>query len=342
MKKRYILLILIVALTGIFLSEKILTAESSENSNLQIEEQKKEEIKPYSILFVGDMMFDRGVERIMEESGFSYPIDAFKSFSSKFNYLVGNLEGPINEEPQDFSDGSMKFSFDKRILESLNKANFKVLSLANNHTLNTGDAGLEETKKILKEASIDYSGDPIECDDSYIFQKDGIVFYGANTTFPMNCKSKEIVDWVKGIKFYNPESIFVSLMHWGQEYKAKSLENEKDLAHQMIDNGADIVIGGHPHVVQEIEIYNNHLIFYSLGNFIFDQYFSKETQEGLAIGLEIYPQKKVFTLYPVKNKVSQVKLMEGEERQAFLDNLAEKSSEELKESIKQGKIEINN
>jgi len=342
MKKRYIFLILIIVLIGIFLSEKILTAESEESFNSKIEEQKEEEPAPYSILFAGDMMFDRGVEKIMKESGFSYPVDMIGSFSSKFNYLVGNLEGPINEEPEDFSDESMKFSFDKRVLESLNKANFKILSLANNHTLNTGDAGLEETKKILKESDIDYFGDPIECDDMHVFQKDGIVFYGANTTFPMNCTSKEIVDWVKGVKFYNPESIFISLMHWGEEYKAKSLKKEQDLAHQMIDNGADIVIGGHPHVVQEIEIYNNHLIFYSLGNFIFDQYFSKETQEGLAVGLEIYPNKKVFTLYPVKNKVSQVKLMEGEEKQAFLDSLSEKSSEELRDFIKQGKIEINN
>ena len=131
------------------------------------------------------------------------------------------------------------------------------------------------------------------------------------------------------------------MTHWGQEYKPKSLKEEQDLAHKMIDTGVDMVIGGHPHVTQEIEIYNDHLIFYSLGNFIFDQYFSKETQEGLAVGLEIYPGKKIFNLYPTKNIGSQARLMEGDEKQVFLDNLAEKSSYALQDFIKQGKIEIN-
>jgi poly-gamma-glutamate synthesis protein (capsule biosynthesis protein) len=342
MKRRYVFLILIIIATAFFLSRKILTAESNEAVILDNQIQKEEEYVPDKMLFVGDMMFDRGVERVMQEVGFSYPIDSFKTFAFNFDYLVGNLEGPINENPKEFSDESLKFSFNKKVLESLQGANFKVLSLANNHTLNMGEAGLEETKSILSQAGINYTGDPIECEDIYKYQKDGITFFGINTTFPINCSDEDIVQWVKAIKYYNPETIFIALMHWGQEYKESSAEAEQSLAHQMIDNGVDIVIGGHPHVSQEIELYNNHLIFYSLGNFIFDQYFSKETQEGLAVGLEIYPNKKVFNLYPVKNKVSQAKIMDQEEKQVFLNALAEKSSETLKESIRQGKIEINN
>ncbi|MDD5098422.1 MAG: CapA family protein [Candidatus Pacebacteria bacterium] len=340
MKKIYILGFLIIASLFFLLSQRVLSVKSIENNSQAVNEENKEEYVPSKILFVGDMMFDRGVESIMKDFGFDYPVDMIKDFASKFDYLVGNLEGPINEKPKEFTDESMKFSFDKGILESLKTANFKVLSLANNHTLNMGEDGLEETKSILTEASINFVGDPIECDADYIFQKDGVTFYSVNTTFPMNCSDSDITDWIEATKFYNPESIFVVLMHWGEEYKNKSSKTEQDLAHKMIDAGADIVIGGHPHVAQEIEIYNNHLIFYSLGNFIFDQYFSKETQEGLAVGLEIYPDKKVFNLYPIKNRVSQPRLMDGEEKQAFLDNLANNSSESIRESIIQGKIEI--
>jgi poly-gamma-glutamate synthesis protein (capsule biosynthesis protein) len=202
--------------------------------------------------------------------------------------------------------------------------------------------GLEETKTILSENQINYSGDPIECDADYLYQKDGIVFYSVNVTYPSNCSNEEIADWIKETKFYNPESFFVVLVHWGTEYKTVNSEAQSGLAHDMIDAGADLIIGGHPHVVQNIEKYNGKLIFYSLGNFIFDQYFSKETQEGLAVGMEIYPDKKIYNLYGIQNKSAQAQLMEEEKKKLFLESLAENSSEDLKESIKNGIIEIKN
>ena len=305
-----------------------------------IKEVKKEEYVPEKIFFAGDMMFDRGVEALMQKSSFTYPIERMKDFLSVFDFSVGNLEGPLNEKPKYFSDQSLKFSFDKRSIESLKTGKFALVSLANNHTLNMGDDGLEETKNILKENNVGFTGDPIECDADYIYQKDGITFYGVNVTFPNNCSNKEIGDWIKGTKFYNPETFFVVLVHWGDEYKTVSSKEQQNLAHNMIDAGADLVVGGHPHVVQNIEKYNGKLIFYSLGNFIFDQYFSAETKEGLGVGMEIYPNKKVYNLYPIKNNLAQPQLMNEEEKKVFLEALAKKSSEDLKESIKQGVIEI--
>jgi poly-gamma-glutamate synthesis protein (capsule biosynthesis protein) len=199
-----------------------------------------------------------------------------------------------------------------------------------------------ETQKILTDGSIAYVGDPIECDMDYIYQKDGITYYAVNVTFSSNCSNKQIAKQIEDIKFYNPETFLVVLIHWGTEYKTVSSSGQDTLAHLIIDSGADLIIGGHPHVVQEVEKYNDKLIFYSLGNFVFDQYFSKETQEGLAIGMEIYPEKKVYTLYPIVNKSSQARLMDDAEKAEFLNNLLTNSSEELQESIKQGVIEIKN
>lgn len=301
---------------------------------------KEKEYVPEKIIFVGDMMFDRAVEIYMHSAGFSYPVEQIKDFLAGFEFSVGNLEGPINESPREFSDTSLMFSFDKRIVESLNLGNFKVVSLANNHTLNTERAGLEETKEILKEAGVNFSGDPIECDADYSYQRDGITFYSVNVTYSSNCSSKEIASWIEGIKFYNPESFLVVLAHWGIEYEPANSPVQEDLAHKMVDAGADLVIGSHPHVVQNVEIYKDKLIFYSLGNFIFDQYFSKETQEGLGVGVEMYPDKKVYTLYGFTNKMAQPQLMEEEENRLFLEQLAEKSSEELKEGIRNGRIEF--
>ncbi|HNY35926.1 MAG TPA: CapA family protein [Candidatus Pacearchaeota archaeon] len=307
-----------------------------------VETPKQIEYKPESLLFVGDIMLDRGVERLMQKSSFSYPVDLIKDFLNSFDFVVGNLEGPINENPKDFSDSSLSFSFDKKSIESLKTGNFSLVSLANNHTLNMDWEGFDETKKILNENNIAFTGDPIDCDSDYIYQKDGIIYYGINVTFSNNCSDKEIAKQIKDIRSYNPETFLVVLIHWGTEYKTVDSKGQENLAHIMIDAGADLIIGSHPHVVQNIEQYNNKLIFYSLGNFIFDQYFSKDTQEGLGVGVEIYKDKKVYTLYPIINKSSQPKLMEEQDKIDFLNSLAEKSSEALRENIKNGKIEIKN
>ncbi len=305
------------------------------NSQPKPDEKAKEKI-----VFVGDMMFDRGVEDMMKNMGFTYPIDSIKDFLKGFDYAVGNLEGPISEKPKDFPDDSLKFSFDSKSVESLKEGNFKLVSLANNHTLDTGATGLEETKKILKDNEIGYAGDPIKCDIDYLYQKDDVSFYAVNETYPSNCSDNDLVGAFSEVRYYNPDSFIVVLIHWGDEYKTVASATQEKMAHELIDVGADVVLGGHPHVVQNIEEYKGKLIFYSLGNFIFDQYFSEETQEGLAVGIERYSDKTVYTLYPIKNRLSQPSLIQGEDKQAFLDDLAKKSSEDLSESIKNGIIEI--
>jgi len=296
----------------------------------------EKEIIPEKIAFVGDLMFDRGVERLMLKDSFSYPIELIKSFLDDFDVVVGNLEGPINENPNDFSDSSLKFSFDKKVLETLNEGNFSILSLANNHTLNMNKDGLQETRDILSEAKINFTGDPTICDSADTYQKDGIAYFGINKTYSFNCSDKEIAASIKEYKFYNPESFLVILIHWGNEYEETNSTQQQKLAYAMIDAGADLIIGGHPHVVQNIEIYNDKLIFYSLGNFIFDQYFSEETQQGLIIGLEVYKEEKIYSIYPVESVLSQPQLMK--EPKEFLEHLASISSEELRESIINGKI----
>ena len=86
--------------------------------------------------------------------------------------------------------------------------------------------------------------------------------------------------------------IIIVYTHWGTEYKTESAENIKNLGRRFIDSGADMVIGTHPHVTQPMEEYKGKRIYYSLGNFIFDQYFSPETKKGLAAEVRIDTQTK--------------------------------------------------
>ena len=344
--------------------------QNTEKSSLPLE---NDFLETKTIIFVGDIMLDRAMERLMKKNSFLYPFEKISQFlkgtdpirntldkdinfnknliSNRASFVFGNLEGPIVENPPNFSDDSLQFAFCPETIEGLKFANFNLLSLANNHTLNMGANGLKQTREFLKKENINFAGDPLKCGDEFIFQKDKITFLAFNKTFASNCPDEEIIKTIKSVKKQNPENFLIVSIHWGNEYQMKSSVFQQKLARKMIDAGADLIIGHHPHVVQEIEIYKNKLIFYSLGNFVFDQYFSQQTQQGLAVNLEIYPvrnndsnrvnpNKNIYKLFPIQSKLSQPFLMEQSQAEKFLEKLSERSSEELTEEIKKGVIEI--
>ena len=301
-------------------------------------ELKREKLNKKTILFVGDIMLDRAVERLMKRNSNFYPFQKINQLTKGIDIVFGNLEGPIMKNPPDFSDDSLKFAFSSDMIEGLKFANFNLLSLANNHSLDMGKGGLEETKEFLEKENINFVGDPLKCTEDFLYQEDDIIFFAFNKTYPSSCSDEEILETIKSVRLKNPKKFLIVSIHWGKEYQLKSYLSQRKLAHKIIDIGADLIIGHHPHTVQEIEIYKNKLIFYSLGNFIFDQYFSKDTQQGLAIGLEIYPNKFIYRLFPIQSKLSQPFLMEQKESEEFLEKLAERSDENLSEQIKNGII----
>ena len=322
LKSKHILIIviLIVAVAiGIYLWRNLQSYSLEIQSIVKEDNQKNEEIKPKTFLFTGDIMLDRKVELQMNKNGFSYPFEKISEFLKTSDGVFGNLEGPISKNPENYSLVAMEFAFDAKVIEPLASANFKVLSLANNHTLNMGLAGMEETKQLLEQANIDWIGEPWQCSEKTAI-KDDIVFAAFNKTFN-GCNDEKIIEIVKSIESSAPDKFLVVGMHWGEEYKLKSNSLQQDLAHKIIDAGADLIVGTHPHVVQEIENYNGKLIFYSLGNFIFDQYFSEDTQEGLMVKLSIFPDKIVYNLIPIKSELSQPQVMEQEEAKIFLEKL---------------------
>ena len=90
--------------------------------------------------------------------------------------------------------------------------------------------------------------------------------------------------------------------HWGDEYQKQANQHQRDLAHYSIDSGADFVIGHHPHVLQEIEEYNNGLIAYSLGNFVFDQHFSTTTTHSMILTVDIEDSEVSHSSIPIEIK----------------------------------------
>ncbi len=128
---------------------------------------------------------------------------------------------------------------------------------------------------------------------------------------------KKAHEFVKSIR-HAPDEFLVAMVHGGDEYQLTSNKAQKAFYRGLIDDGVKLVIAHHPHVVQEAEKYKGSMIFYSLGNFIFDQYFSKETQEGLTIKATFAHGAVSYELIPVKSIRSQPMLMTEKEKELFL------------------------
>jgi len=118
---------------------------------------------------------------------------------------------------------------------------------------------------------------------------------------------------------------------------------DREFARSLIDSGVDLILGHHPHIVQNIEEINGVPVVYSLGNFIFDQYFSSSVRDGLMVGVTIEDDVEL-ELIPVtsRHSLAQTQLMNDEEKKVFLNNLSDNSVISLKEDIRSGRIVITN
>ncbi len=294
-----------------------------------------------AMTFFGDIMLGRNVEALTNKHGQDYLFEKLDNFLTQQSYVIANLEGPIVSDHTQTPTGSFVFSFLDTSANLLARHGFNLVSLANNHTLNQGDDGFLETEAHLDTAGILHMGHPIEMGKDFVVQTTvndlPITFAGFNMTFNYDDPDAAVAT-ITQLATASTHPIMV-FMHWGTEYELHSNTTQQQLAHRLIDAGADLIIGAHPHVVEEVERYNNKLIFYSLGNFIFDQYFSTDTQQGLAVGITLTAGGDVSAaLYPLQSAFSQPELMPEPARTAFLQALAERSGEDLFSSVAVGQI----
>lgn len=281
-----------------------------------------------TLLFVGDIMLGRNVERLMESKGHEYPFSAIQDFLKSYSTVVANLEGPIPNKHVPTPLQGMQFSFPSYVPSLLAQNNITYVSLGNNHGYDHGAQAFFQTISALATQGIRSAGNPYSISEEYVLRTTindkAFVFLSFNATHPT-------FDYVKAVALAktehekNDKAIIVALVHWGDEYILTSNVRQREFAHSLIDAGVDALIGHHPHVVEEIEEYNGAPIFYSLGNFIFDQYFSTDVEEGLAVELTFQKEKITYKLYPLEGGHSQPRLMQSPSREAFLTTLSERS-----------------
>jgi poly-gamma-glutamate capsule biosynthesis protein CapA/YwtB (metallophosphatase superfamily) len=257
-----------------------------------------------TVLAAGDTSYSRGVDWIISlKKDINYPFEKVSPYFKKADLVWLNMETPITPGER-IPDGVMRFRSNPEMADAFVNAGVTMVNLANNHTPDFGTEGLLDTFKYLEAKGIGYVGAGINEQSAYApvykdvngikiaflaYTEGGLVpaLYEAGESHPGTAYLN--IDKLKeGIGTARKQADIVIVgMHSGIEYVRTPTDWQKEFARTAIDEGADIVIGHHPHVVQSAEIYKGKYIFYSLGNFIFDQHFSKETREGIMLGLTL-------------------------------------------------------
>ncbi len=254
------------------------------------------------ILFTGDLMFDRYVRTKALQFGEEHTLGGVAEFLAQADFVAGNLEGPITSTTSQSmgttvgDPKNMRFTFPTTTPELLVRYNFGLVSLGNNHMLDFGREGVEETKRLLASVGIEIIGDPLRtAPDIVVKEVQGIriAFVAYNEFFGQSLEDvEEAVRVAKETR--EPDAVFV-MAHWGEEYLENPPERIIHAGRRFIDAGAHLVIGSHPHVVQPYEDYGSGRIYYSLGNFVFDQYWNEEVRCGGAVIAVVSPSGITYT-----------------------------------------------
>lgn len=254
-----------------------------------------------SILFTGDIMLGRSVMgEAINKNDYLYPFRNVQSFLSNADITFGNLENAvINNCPRQFK-GSFSFCTTPEIAKGLQESGVDVVTLANNHSYNFGNLGFEETKKYLSDIGVKSVG----YGNLEIIEKNNIKFGFLGFDY---VTSQINIDRDIGlIKTSDPQvDVLIVSPHWGIEYKSIASSVQSEVAEKMVENGADLIIGHHPHWVQNYEEISGVPVYYSLGNFIFDQMWSEETKRGLVVKIT-YDGKEIVKKEEFKTYISKI------------------------------------
>ena len=259
-----------------------------------------------TVIFGGDMLFDRTIRGAMEAKGEDFIFSCIDEVLSEADVVVANLEGPITEYPSVSLGSAIRspenftFTFPTSVAPLLARHNIRLVNLGNNHILNFGWDGARSTLENLRAAEVGYFGDPLE---KRVAREElnGVMlaFIGYNE-FASNgwrTNAEAVLSEIKSA--LADEYVPVVYTHWGDEYSAEPPERVRALARTFIDAGAAIIIGSHPHVVQRPEMYRGKYIYYSLGNFFFDQYWNDAVRTGLLLRVSFAPGAASIEEIPV-------------------------------------------
>jgi gamma-polyglutamate biosynthesis protein CapA len=283
--------------------------------------------KLITIIATGDIIPARYINyQAVKRNNFKWPYEKTYEILSSSDITFANLESPLIDNCPLTSEG-MVFCGDKHNIEGLVFSGIDIVNLANNHLANWGQKGIEETIKTLSENNIFYTG--INGPVFYEVKGARFAFLGFDDVDRGQLLSKADEENIsKEIKEAKKEAdIVIVAFHWGVEYTSQPSPRQKYLAYLSIDSGADLVIGNHPHWIQPIEIYDGKVIAYAHGNFVFDQFWSEKTLEGVVGKYTFYGNKLVNVEFlPVQiDKTGQPSFMQNQLKEKILNEIYQES-----------------
>ena len=305
---KIVVIIFLVAVSAIYynnLSNKELGEKIIDTNKLPVS-------RYVSIGFVGDILLASHVERRINETSVNFPFERVQEILASKDFAIGNLESAVGIGGSPVANKKYTFRANPKVLDGVKWSGIDVLSVANNHVFDYGKTAFNETLQNLKSHNLNYIGAGKDENEAYgpvILEKNGkkIAFLGASRVIPD-------VEWYAGKNkagvagVYNSAKLVEQIrkveqevdvvavyLHWGVERETIPKPYQRNLAKILIDNGADIIVGTHPHVLQGFEFHKGKLIAYSLGNFVFTNLKSETLiltvefgDQGLAIA-EITP-----------------------------------------------------
>jgi len=323
-KSKILIILIALALTLVtflfFQPKTVLETEKKDFEKLPLATDKNE----IEIILVGDIMLSRQVgSEMVKANDWTLPFKTLAGFLKKADITFGNLEAPFLDSGARVTEG-LSFKTEPQAIAGLVVAGFDIVSTANNHAFDRGATGIEFTNKWLAENGIKSVGTGTTANETFFAETIAVgdtkiaflaYTYFKKTPYVASLDIEQLQSEIQ--KLESKTDLIIVSMHAGEEYTHLPTDQQINFAHVAIDAGADIVVGHHPHWIQPIEVYSptnqlspseerdpqaaarerdvagnqenfrKGLIFYSLGNFVFDQEWSQKTKEGMMVKLLI-------------------------------------------------------
>jgi poly-gamma-glutamate synthesis protein (capsule biosynthesis protein) len=269
------------------------------------------------LIFAGDVMFSRAVRReILGTHDSSLPFRKIAPLLKASDIVFVNLESPFSDQGP-YPAGGLIFHAAPEMVEGLQLAGVNIASTANNHARDCGPRGVEFTLAWLRSHGIRPVGSAETeqaAHEGVVFARNGVRFGFLGYTFDQSNGNWKDID--PRIALADPAAmardvaalrqrcdVVIVSMHNGVEYQPAPSQAQTAFAHAAIDAGAKLVIGHHPHVVQPSERYRDGLIYYSLGNFVFDQYQREATQHGEVVQIS-FLGREILATHEIKVRIT--------------------------------------
>lgn len=309
-----------------------------------------------TISAVGDIMLGdshycigRGVRSTFLRKEHGGPFQHVLEIFQQSEIVIGNLEAVLSDKGRrEALLSSIQYRGSSEFVSYLSEANISIMSVANNHTLDHGTVTYEDTVCQLNKAGIESVG--IRLTERMASQDEGVYrevkgirvcflsfcLNAEPSTRPIVATAQNIVDTISRAK-PKADRIVVSL-HWGDEFMPVPSPQQVAIAHRLVDAGADIILGHHPHVLQGIETYKGKLIAYSLGNFVFDQEWSEDCRRSIILNIVLSRESTVeYQAIPVRlNDYFQPVPLSGSEYDEAMADLEKRSKEVPADDVQQG------